>query len=81
MPTRDEDQEAVRQALAAGEVTVADPESGYRRSVFALCPKDGQRATVWRAVRGSGQAITELTVRCARCGHEFVAAPDGLRLR
>ena len=39
------DQEAVRRALAAGEVTVADQETGYRRSIYALCPKDGQPAT------------------------------------
>ena len=79
--TLDEDQEAVRRALAAGDITVADRESGYRRSIYALCPRDGQRATVWRAVRGADQAITELTVHCSRCGNEFVATVDGLRLR
>jgi len=32
-------------------------------------------------VRGSGHAITELTMRCPTCGTAFTAKPEALYLR
>ncbi len=72
---------AVHAALAAGQLTVADPTTGYQRSLYATCPKDGQPAAVWRVVRGSHRAITALTMRCPRCGTEFSAPLESLYLR
>lgn len=73
--------EAVKQALAAGRVTVVDPATGYHQSLYADCPSDHQPATVWRVVRGPGHEIVELTMRCPQCGTEFVAPPESLYLR
>jgi hypothetical protein len=80
-PAEARDPEAIRQALAAGQLTVADPTTGYHRALYAPCPADGQPAAVWRVVKEHGGAITQLTMRCARCGGDFVAAPEALYLR
>jgi hypothetical protein len=74
------DPEAIRQALAAGQLTVTDPATGYHRALYAPCPADGQPAAVCRVVKEHGGAITQLTMRCARCSGEFVAAPEALSL-
>ena len=64
-----------------GQLTVADPATGYHRALYAPCPADGQAAGVWRVVKEHGGAITQVTMRCARCGGDFVAAPEALYLR
>jgi hypothetical protein len=75
------DAEAITQALAAGQLTVAGSATGYHRALYAPCPADGQGAAVWRVVKEHGGAITQLTMRCARCGGDFVAATETLYLR
>ncbi len=72
---------AVREALVAGRLTVPDPDSGFHHPMYAVCPNDGDHAQVRRVVRGAGGSITEVTVRCPRCGVEFVAGPEELHLR
>ncbi|MBI3973348.1 MAG: hypothetical protein HY332_18920 [Chloroflexi bacterium] len=81
MVTIHRDTEAIRQALAAGHLTVPDTGTGYHRSMYADCPADGQPAGVWRIVREHGGEITEVTMRCSRCGTEFAARPEALYLR
>jgi hypothetical protein len=80
-PAAAPDAEAIGRALAAGQLAVTDPATGYHRTLYASCPADGQPAAVWRVVKEHGGAITQLTMRCARCGEEFVAAPEALFLR
>jgi hypothetical protein len=75
------DAEAIGQALAAGQLAVADPATGYHRTLYAPCPTDGQPAAVWQVVKEHGGAITQLTMRCARCGGDFVADREALYLR
>jgi hypothetical protein len=81
MVTALRDPELVQQMLASGQLTTTDAQTGYHRSLYADCPGDGQPAAVWRIVRGERGAITEITMRCARCGREFVASPATLYLR
>ena len=71
----------VKGALAAGRLTVPDPETGFHHPMYAVCPNDGEHAPVRRVVRGARGAITEVTARCPRCGAEVVAAPEELHLR
>ena len=80
-PVEVRDAGTIQQALAAGQLSVTDPATGYHRALYAPCPADGQRAAVWRVVKEHGGAITQLTMRCARCGGEFVAASETLYLR
>ena len=72
---------AIQTALSAGQLTVPDLATGYHRSLYAACPKDGQAAAVWRVVRGAKRAITALTMRCPTCGTEFSAPVESLYLR
>ena len=58
----------------------SDPATGYQRSMDAKCPTDGEEVTIRRVVRGSGGAITEVAMRCTRCGHEFTPAAASLYL-
>ncbi len=80
-PVEVRDAGTIQQALAAGQLSVPDPVTGYHRALYAACPADGQGAAVWRVVKEHGGAITQLTMRCARCGGEFVAASETLYLR
>jgi len=73
--------EAVQQALAAGRITVPNPETGFHRALFAICPNDGGRAQVRRVVRDARGAITQVTVRCPQCHNEFAPGLESLRLR
>ena len=72
---------AVREALAAGRLTVADPETGFHHLIYAVCPHDGVQVPVRRVVRGPRGAITQVAARCPRCGTEVTAAPEDLHLR
>jgi hypothetical protein len=76
-----EEREAIRQALAAGQLTVTDPATGYHRPLAAPCPGDGQAASVWRVVRGPAHAITAVVLRCPSCGTEFTPTAESLYLR
>jgi hypothetical protein len=72
---------AVREALAAGRLTVPDPESGFHHPMYAVCPNDGGHAPVRRVERGARGVITQVTARCPQCGAEITAAPEELHLR
>lgn len=76
-----EKHETVMQALAAGKFTVPDTATGYHRSMYATCPHDGESVPIRRVVRGSGGAITEVTMRCSRCGSEFTPPLSSLYLQ
>ena len=73
--------EAVQGALAAGRLSVPDPETGFHHGMYATCPNDGGHAQVRRVERGPKGAIVRVTVRCPRCHAEFDAAPESLHLR
>ena len=73
--------DAVREALAAGRLSVPDPETGFHHPMFAVCPNDGEQAPVRRIVRGARGAITQVTARCPQCGAEVTVAPEELHLR
>ena len=73
--------EAVQGALAAGRLSVPDPETGFHHRMYATCPNDGVHAQVRRVERGPKGAIVRVTVRCPRCHTEFDAAPESLHLR
>ncbi len=72
---------AVREALAAGRLTVTDPTTGFHDTMYAVCPQDGAHAVVRRVERGPRGAITEVTTRCPQCGQEIRAKAEELHLR
>ena len=72
---------AVREALAAGRLTVPDPKTGFHHTVYAVCPQEGAPALVRRVERGPRGAITQVTARCPQCGQEVKATAEELHLR
>ncbi len=72
---------AVREALAAGRLTVPDPKTGFHHTMYAVCPQDGAQAMVRRVERGPRGAITQVTARCPQCGQEVRAKAEELHLR
>ena len=57
------DGDMVLQALAAGRITVPDPATGHRRSIYAKCPNDGRRSR--SAASCAGRAARSPRSRCA----------------
>jgi hypothetical protein len=81
MTTSATDTEVVKQALAAGQITVPDLSTGYHRTMYADCPADGQPARIRQIVREHGREITSVTMYCSRCANEFIAPVESLYLR
>jgi hypothetical protein len=73
--------EAVRAALAGGATTSIDRTNGRKTELYAACPTDGQPSSVRRFTRGERGSITAVTMRCSRCGGEFVPPVEALYLR
>jgi len=71
--------ERIRKALDEGQLFVTD-ETGYRRFIYACCPKDGSASPVRRQER-SGRALTRLLFSCPICGTEFESPIESLFLR
>ncbi len=72
---------AVRDALAAGRLTVPDPKTGFHHPMYAVCPRDGAHALVRRVERGPRGAIIQVTARCPQCGAEVRTTAEELHLR
>ncbi len=72
---------AVREALAAGRLTVTDPTTGFHHTMYAVCSQDGAQAVIRRVERGPRGAITQVTARCPQCGQEVRARVEELHLR
>jgi len=69
------DAEKVKQIFASGHVTMVDPETKYRYSLMAYCPRDHGPAYVERYER-MGQSLSRVVFSCNNCLHNFEASPD-----
>lgn len=73
------DVEKVKRMFAQGQSELVDAETGYKYSIVALCPKDGNIASVAR-IEKAGQSLSKVTFRCASCFTEFEAKQDEIYL-
>jgi len=62
----------VDEMFAGGEVTRIDPESKYRYSFMAFCPRDGEQSYVNR-YETAGRTIENVTFKCTTCAALFKA--------
>jgi hypothetical protein len=69
----------IKRALETGQLSVTDA-TGYRRSIYAGCPRDRNPSPVCRQEK-SGQALTRLVFRCPICGTEFERPVKSMFLR
>ncbi|MBA7695815.1 hypothetical protein ES703_104454 [subsurface metagenome] len=73
------DAEKVKRMFLQGQTTLVDPESKYKYSMVALCPKDGKYAPVARIER-SGQALSKVIFQCTSCFSQFEVNQDEIYL-
>lgn len=69
----------VRKMFDQGQPTLVDPETKYRYSLTARCPKDKEAAMVERYDK-AGHALSRVVFRCAGCGTEFETPMENMRV-
>jgi hypothetical protein len=70
----------IKQMLSSGRLTIADPDTGFHRALYSLCPNDKNECSVHRIDR-AGNAIIQVVFRCPICANEFTASPGKMFLR
>ena len=74
------DTEKVQMMFAQGQPTLVDRQTGYKYSMVARCPKDGNFASVARIERAGG-GLSKVTFRCTSCFTEFEASQEDIYIR
>ena len=69
------DAEKVKRMFLQGQPTLVDPESKYKYSMVARCPKDGDYASVARIERAGG-ALSRVIFQCTSCFSQFEVSQD-----
>jgi len=70
----------VKRMFAQGQSDLVDPQTGYKYSMVACCPKDGSFASVARIER-TGKSLSKVTFRCTTCSNEFKIRQDDIYVR
>jgi len=78
-----QDTQRINQILQKGDITFRDPDSGYRYSLCAVCPNDGNECSITSYERKGGElsSITRVTYYCPICNNRFDAKPEDMFLR
>ena len=74
------DTNKVKRMFAQGQPDLVDVQTGYKYSMVARCPKDGDFASVARIER-AGQSLSKVTFRCTSCFTEFEVSQDDIYIR
>ena len=72
--------EKVKRMFAQGQSELVDPQTGYKYTMVARCPKDGNFASVARIER-AGQSLSRVTFQCTSCFTEFEVGQDDIYVR
>jgi len=67
----------VKRMFAQGQPDLVEVQTGYKYSMVARCPKDGNFASVSRIER-AGQFLSKVTFRCTSCFTEFEVSQDDI---
>ena len=71
------DAQKVNKMYAHGQPSLVDPQSGYKYSMSARCPKDGTFCSVAQVTR-EGQALSKVVFHCSSCFNQFEVKPDDI---
>ena len=71
------DTEKVKRMFAQGQPALVDAQAGYKYTMVARCPKDGNFASVARIER-AGQSLSRVTFQCTSCFTEFEVGQDDI---
>ena len=74
------DTEKVKRMFAQGQPALVDAQTGYKYTMVARCPKDGNFASVERIER-AGQSLSKVTFVCPSCLTEFNVSQDDMYIR
>ena len=74
------DTEKVKRMFAQGQPALVDAHTGYKYTLVARCPKDGNFAYVARIER-AGQSLSRVTFQCTSCFTEFEVGQDDIYVR
>jgi hypothetical protein len=77
-PVKDTDK--VKRMFVQGQSTLVDVQTGYKYSMVARCPKDGNFASVARIER-AGQSLSKVTFQCASCFTQFEVSQEDIYIR
>ena len=74
------DTEKVKKMFAQGQSALVDAQTGYKYSMVACCPREGNFASV-ASIERAGQSLNRVTFRCPSCFTEFEVAQDDMYVR
>ena len=74
------DIERVKRMFAQGQSSLVDPQTKYKYTMVARCPKDSNFASVARIER-AGQSLRKVTFQCTSCFTEFEVGQDDIYIR
>ena len=74
------DTERVKRMFAQGQPALSDAQTGYKYSMVARCPKDGNFGSVTRIERAGG-SLSKVTFRCTSCFNDFEVGQDDIYIR
>jgi hypothetical protein len=71
----EKDTEKVKRMFLQGEPELVDAQTGYKYSMVASCPKDGNYTSVARTER-VGQTLSRVIFQCSLCSTQFEVSQD-----
>ena len=77
-PVKDTDK--VKRMFVQGQPSLVDVQTGYKYSMVACCPKDGNFASVARIER-AGQSLSKVTFQCTSCFTQFEVSQEDIYIR
>jgi hypothetical protein len=77
-PVKDIDK--VKRMFVQGQPSLVDVQTGYKYSMVARCPKDGNFASVARIER-AGQSLSKVTFQCTSCFTQFEVSQEDIYIR
>ncbi len=74
--------EKIKQMFHDGNITLLDPESGYKYKLCALCPNDNNECSVTSFEKAGAEEseVKVVTFYCPICGNRFDALPEQMFL-
>jgi len=69
------DDKRVKRMFAQGQPFLVDPQSGYKYSMVARCPKDGSYAAVVQ-IEKTGKSLSRVIFQCTSCFNQFEVKQD-----
>jgi hypothetical protein len=74
------DAKKVKRMFAQGQPFLVDPQSGYKHTMVARCPKDNSYASVAQ-IDKAGESLSKVVFQCSSCFSRFEVGQDDIYIR